>query len=513
LIWDPAWKMNPGKLIEANLLDDHLRLHAEQGSQPVRTHFRFPGDGGDFARVSLRCVGVGECRRTEGGTMCPSFMVTLEERHSTRGRARLLFEMLRGELITDGWKSEEVKEGLELCLSCKGCRTECPVQVDMATYKAEFLSHYYEGALRPRSAYAFGLIRRWARAATVWPEAANFVTQTPLLRDLAKIAAGMPRERRIPAFAASTFSSWFHGRPIVNQQSSRVLLWPDTFNDHLHPETLVCAVEVLEAAGFRVVIPRRPLCCGRPLYDYGFLDRAKIELRRVLDTLRAEIDGGMPVVGLEPSCVSVFRDELTNLFTDDNAGRRLAAQTHTFSEFLERHASGYRYPRLNRRALLHGHCHHKAVMGLAAELRLLERLGVETEAPDFGCCGMAGSFGFERDKYDVSMAIGELGLLPAVRRASDETLIVADGFSCREQIGQSTNRRALHIAEVARLAIQDAEPATSAARRDVAGATLEWNGSGRSRPWAAAALGAGAIAAAGWYLKHRARAAHVGGRT
>jgi FAD/FMN-containing dehydrogenase/Fe-S oxidoreductase len=453
-IWDPDNQMNPGKVVAPNKITDDLRLGTDDRPPEVATHFAFDDDGGSFAHATNRCVGVGKCRRDGGGTMCPSYMVTREEEHSTRGRARLLFEMLRGDPLTEGWKSPYVKDALDLCLACKGCKGDCPVNVDMATYKAEFLAHYYAGRLRPRHAYAFGLINVWARIASWAPRLANFVSQTPGLRALARAIAGIAPARRIPPFATRTFRDWFAARPVPNAGAPPVILWPDTFNNYFHPATAAAAVEVLEAAGYRVVLPRRVLCCGRPLYDFGMLDRAKRYLRAVLAELRPEIAAGVPVVGLEPSCVAVFRDELVGLLPHDEDARRLRGQTYLLSEFLEQRAPDLALPALGARAVVHGHCHHKAVLGMAAERSVLTRVGLDFQVLDSGCCGMAGAFGFERAHYDVSIAAGERVLLPAVRDAGADTLVVADGFSCREQIAQQTDRRAMHLAEVLQLALR-----------------------------------------------------------
>jgi Fe-S oxidoreductase len=462
-VWDPEWKMNPGKLIDPYKLDENLRLGADYAPWEPKTNFKFLADHGSLAQATLRCVGVGKCRHDEGGVMCPSYRATREEEHSTRGRAHLLWEMTQGQgredgMIRDGWRSEEVKQSLDLCLACKGCKTECPVGVDVATYKAEFLSHYYEGRSRPRSAYAFGNIDFWARLASNVPGLANLTTQLPFLRDLSKLVAGIPRERTIPAFAPQTFKTWFHRHRKIAQdpEAPPVLLWPDTFNNYFHTGTAKAAVEVLEAAGFRVVVPKANLCCGRPLYDFGMLDRAQSLLLQILDELSPEIEAGIPVIGLEPSCVAVFRDELLNLFPHDERAQALSRQTFLLSEFLETHAKDFPLPRLGGKALVHGHCHHKSLMKMTAEESVLHRLGIDFQNPAPGCCGMAGSFGFERDKYDVSMAIGERELLPAVRRAPADCLIIADGFSCREQIAQGTPRRALHLAEVLQMALSAA---------------------------------------------------------
>ncbi|MFW6202472.1 MAG: FAD-binding and (Fe-S)-binding domain-containing protein, partial [Gemmatimonadota bacterium] len=449
--WDPDHMMNPGKAIDAAPRSENLRLGPHYRPAAPETRFRYPDDDGSFAHATLRCVGVGKCRRKGGGTMCPSYMVLEEEKHTTRGRAHLLFEMLQGDVITDGWKSEAVKESLDLCLSCKGCKSDCPVDVDIATYKAEFLSHYYDGRLRPRSAYMFGLIHRWARLASLAPGLVNAVTATPGLRRLAKAIAGIPAERAVPRFAPRTFRAWFRERGERNMGGERVVLWPDTFNDHFHPATLAAGVEVLEHAGHRVTVPRTRLCCGRALHEFGMLDAQKRMLREILDALRPELEAGTPVVGLEPSCVAVFRDELRGYFPHDLDAARLAENTFTIGEYVAEHADRFDLPPLRRDALVHGHCHHKAIMGMDGDSAVLSRLGLDHRMLDSGCCGMAGAFGFEKASYDVSVAAGERVLLPAVREAAPSTLIIADGFSCREQIRQRTVRRALHLAEVLQL--------------------------------------------------------------
>jgi FAD/FMN-containing dehydrogenase/Fe-S oxidoreductase len=457
LIWDPQRKMNPGKLVFPYQPDQNLRLGTGYNPWEPRTFFQFPNDQGSFAHATLRCVGVGKCRRERGGTMCPSYMVTREEKHSTRGRARLLFEMLQGQEISDGWRDENVREALDLCLACKGCKGDCPVNVDMATYKAEFLSHYYKGRLRPRAAYAFGLIDRWAWLAAYMPGLANLFTQTPVLRGIAKQVAGVAPQRKIPAFASKTFKAWFRQRPLHNQEKPPVILWPDTFNNYFYPDTAKAAVEVLEAAGFRVIVPQQRLCCGRPLYDWGMLNRAKSYLLQVLEALKVEIENGVPMVGLEPSCTSVFRDEMVNLFPSNQDAIRLRQQTYTLGEFLSQKAPQFPFPKLERKAIIQGHCHHKAIMRMYGEEDVLSKLNLNYDLLDSGCCGMAGAFGFEKgEHYEVSIKAGERVLLPAVRNAARDTLIIADGFSCREQIVQTTGREALHLAQIIQMAMRKA---------------------------------------------------------
>jgi FAD/FMN-containing dehydrogenase/Fe-S oxidoreductase len=452
-IWDPDGKMNPGKVIDAYPITANLRIGSDYNPREPETHFQFPDDDGSFARAALRCVGVGKCRRLEGGTMCPSFMVTREEKDTTRGRAHLLFEMLQGEVIgKNGWKDESVKDALDLCLACKGCKGDCPVNVDMATYKAEFLSHYYKGRLRPVHAYAFGLINVWSRFAEIAPSIVNFINRAPLISNLAKVLIGVAQERTMPAFAEEPFKRWFARRPVHNKGKPRVILWPDTFNNHFHPAVGKAAVEVLEDAGYQVVLPKQNLCCGRPLYDYGMLDTAKRWARQIMRSMANEIEAGTPIVGLEPSCTAVFRDEIFALYPHHENARRLRKQTFTLAEFLEKHAPDYQVPKLQRKAIVHGHCHHKAVMKLDCEKKLLEKIGLDYELLDSGCCGMAGAFGFEAKNYDISIACGERVLLPRVRDAANDTIIIADGFSCREQVRQTTDRFPMHIAQVLEMA-------------------------------------------------------------
>ncbi|MDQ3196046.1 MAG: FAD-binding oxidoreductase [Pseudomonadota bacterium] len=458
-IWDPRNRMNPGKLIapygsDILRVDENLRAGPAYHPFDPATHFSFSNDGNSIASAARRCVGVAKCRSIGGGTMCPSYRATGEEQHSTRGRARLLFEMLQ----SDGqskeppglWQNEHVKEALDLCLACKACKSECPVQVDMASYKAEFLSHYFETKRRPRQAYAMGQIRRWAELAAHAPWLANFFTQTPGLSAAAKAIAGIARERHIPAIANQTFARWFARCGPRNAGRPRVILWPDTFNNHFQPHVLIAATEVLEAAGYEVTLPRRSVCCGRPLYDFGWLTQAKGLLEQTLTVLGPEIEAGIPVIGLEPACVATFRDELLNFFPNDERAAKLNRATRTLAEFLI-DKTDFQPPPLNRRALVHMHCHQNAVLGTDSERTLLTRLGLDYTVLDSGCCGMAGAFGFDENKFDVSLAIGERVLLPAVRGASEDTLIISDGYSCGEQIAQAAKRRALHTAEVVRL--------------------------------------------------------------
>ncbi len=444
--WDPLNRMNPGKVVWAYRVDENLRLGTGYSTKPVKTWFAYPADQGNFSRAMLRCVGVGECRK-KSGTMCPSYMATGEEMHSTRGRARLLFEMQRGETIRGGWHDEHVHEALDLCLSCMGCKHDCPVSVDMATYKAEFMAHYYDGHARPLQHWAFGLVDRWARWGSHAPALANALTQHAPFSSWAKRLTHVAPQRSLPRLADTPFVAWFRGRAPRTAGTRDVLLWPDTFNNYFMPHTAEAAVRVLEHAGCHVRIPREPLCCGRPLYEIGMLGRAREYLRRVLSVLDADIRAGVPVIVLEPACASVFREQLPHLLLGDEQAKRLAAQAVTLSEFLEHDRESLPLPSLRGSALVHGHCHHKSVLDFGAEESVLRRCGLDIDVLDSGCCGMAGSFGFDAGKYDVSMRCAERVLAPAVRSAADDTLVLADGFSCREQILQTTGRRALHLAE------------------------------------------------------------------
>ncbi len=350
-----------------------------------------------------------------------------------------------------------------MCLACKGCLHECPVRVDMASYKAEFLSHYYAGRIRPRQAYVLGLIRWEAQLGSRAPGLANLLTQRQPFAAVAKRLAGIAPERSMPAFAPKPFTRWWvqrsaptPGRAGNGAPPRRVVLWPDTFNDFFHPEVAVAAVEVLEAAGFEVVVPGASMCCGRPLYDYGMLRLARRLLHRVLDGLRDEIRAGTPVVTLEPSCGAVFRNELTNMLPENEDAKRLARQTYTLGEFLARQAREWDMPRLERTALVHLHCHQRATSDTDCDRAVLDRLGLDYEVLDDGCCGLAGSFGYERgERHEVSVKAGERMLLPRVRAASPHTLILTDGFSCHSQIEQGTDRGALHLAQVVQMALRE----------------------------------------------------------
>ncbi|MCX5198650.1 FAD-binding oxidoreductase [Streptomyces sp. NBC_00249] len=478
-VWDPAGGMNPGILVRPARLDENLRFTVLPETP--------------FAGEVARCVGVAKCRSTTPGAdvMCPSYRATGEEQHSTRGRARLLHEMLAGEIVRDGWRSREVAEALDLCLGCKGCRSDCPVGVDMAAYKSEFLHHHWSGRLRPLSHYTLGSLPTWLRLITTLR--ATRLTNT-LTHHLP--APGLTRSRPLPPLARTPFtrspsappapthprsvpaSPAFEARgsgggapgfgkgrgggsrpqgptpppapappppqaPAPPPQAT-VTLWPDTFTEYLAPEAAHAAVTVLEAAGLTVTVPAGRVCCALTYVSTGRLDTARRVLRRTLDAVGRPPG---PVVVLEPSCAAALRADLPALLPDDPRAHHLAAAVRTFAETLEEYAPHWTPPRLDRPAVGQTHCHQHAVLGDAADRRLRERAGLTGELSG-GCCGLAGNFGFEPGHEAVSAACAEEQLLPALRAAAPDAAVLADGFSCRTQIAQLSGRRARHLAEL-----------------------------------------------------------------
>ncbi|CAM5527914.1 FAD-binding oxidoreductase OS=Streptomyces alboniger OX=132473 GN=CP975_15410 PE=4 SV=1 [Streptomyces alboniger] len=460
-LWDPRGLLNPGMLVRPAPLNAGLRF-APLPREPVDVAFGYPHDGGDFSAAVRRCVGVAKCRTAAPGSptdvMCPSFRVTGEEEHSTRGRAHLLHEMLAGEVVTDGWRSTEVRDALDLCLSCKGCRSDCPVGVDMATYKAEFLHHHYEGRRRPAAHYAMGWLPRWLRAVAVTRTArvVNALARVRPLAALGKRLGGIDARRAVPEVAPRTFRRWWRtGHRAAAPAGPRAVLWPDTFTDHLSPEVGEAAVRVMEAAGIAVELPPPGVCCGLTYVSTGQLDRARAVLRGTLERMAPLVDAGVPVVVLEPSCAAALRTDLAELLGDDPRAHRLAAAVRTFAQAVEELAPVWEPPRVGRPVTGQTHCHQHAVLGDAAERRLRAKAGLAGELTG-GCCGLAGNFGFERGHYEVSAACAEEQLLPAVRRAPDGAVVLADGFSCRTQLAQLAGVRGRHLAEVLAEALEKA---------------------------------------------------------
>ena len=445
-IFDPGNVLNPGVLADPAPLDADLRVPM---ARPIRAGlgFAYPHDGGDLSTAVHRCTGVGKCRAdttASGGVMCPSYLATRDEKDSTRGRARVLQELANGTLVK-GFGSPEVTQALELCLSCKGCSSDCPAGVDMATYKAEVLYQRYRRRLRPAGHYALGWLPRWAALASRAPGLANAALGREALAGPAKRLAGVDARRPLPRFAARTFRDWFARRP--PRAGSPVLLWVDTFTDHFTPEVGQAAVRVLEAAGYSVGITGQPVCCGLTWISTGQLDGARRQLRRSLRALDGALKTGTPIVGLEPSCTAVLRGDITELLPEDPRARQVQAATRTFAELLTA-TPGWEPPDLaGVRAVAQPHCHQHAVMGWHADSALLASSGARVDAVG-GCCGLAGNFGMERGHYDVSQAVAETALLPAVRQAADDAVVLADGFSCRTQLEQLGQVRGLHLAQL-----------------------------------------------------------------
>ncbi|WP_206789152.1 FAD-binding and (Fe-S)-binding domain-containing protein [Amycolatopsis sp. MtRt-6] len=450
-IFDPAGRMNPGILVAPRPIDADLRVRSTSKSFEDSVFLGYPEDRGSFGQAMRRCVGVGKCRNTSGGgVMCPSYRATREEKHSTRGRAHLLAEMINGEVVKDGWRSSEVREALDLCLSCKGCLSDCPVDVDMATYKAEFLHQHYRRRLRPASHYSMGWLPLWLRVSGFAPRLANAVGRSRLAA-LVKRLGGIAPERSLPTFAPSPFTS---SRADLRRRATgerRVVLWPDSFNNYLTPSVLDAAHEVLTAAGYDVVLPDRGVCCGLTWVSTGQLGVARRVLDRTLSVLAPYLEDGYEVAGLEPSCTALFRGDLPALMPGDARAELLASRTFTFAELLER--APIPFAALDVDAITQVHCHQHAVLGFGADESALQAAGVRNTTLDSGCCGLAGNFGFERGHYDVSKAVAEDRMLPAIRAAAPDTVVVSDGFSCRTQIAQESGRTPVHLAELLRRAL------------------------------------------------------------
>jgi FAD/FMN-containing dehydrogenase/Fe-S oxidoreductase len=452
-IFDPGNVFNPGVLVDPVPIDADLRVPQ---ARPIRAGlgFAYPHDGGDLSVAVHRCTGVGKCRADTlagGGVMCPSYLATRDEKDSTRGRARVLQELANGTLVK-GFGSAAVAEALDLCLSCKGCSSDCPAGVDMATYKAEVLHQRYRRRLRPPAHYSLGWLPRWARLAARAPGPSNAVARNGALAGMGKRLAGIDERRELPQFARQGFRAWFAGRG--GTDGAPVLLWVDTFAEHFTPEVGQAAVRVLEAAGYAVQITSKPVCCGLTWISTGQLDGARRQLRRAVEALDPALRAGIPVVGLEPSCTAVLRDEIARLLPGDPRVPTLRAATRTLAELLTGTAAWAPPDLTGVRAVAQPHCHHHAVMGWHTDSALLADAGAEVQAVG-GCCGLAGNFGVERGHYDVSRAVAEAALLPAVRAAAPGTVVLADGFSCRTQLGQLGGVRGTHLAQLLASHLED----------------------------------------------------------
>ncbi|WP_020666792.1 FAD-binding and (Fe-S)-binding domain-containing protein [Amycolatopsis nigrescens] len=453
-IFDPDGRMNPGILVDPRPVDEDLRVRRAPAAFESVTFLGYPEDHGSFGEAMRRCVGVGKCRNTSGGgVMCPSYRATREEKHSTRGRAHLLAEMINGELITDGWRSAEVHEALDLCLSCKGCLSDCPVDVDMATYKSEFLYQHYRGRVRPASHYSMGWLPLWLRFSALAPRAANAMLRRRGPAAMMKRIGGLAPERDLPSFARKPFTrARADLRGAARGEGRPVVLWPDSFNNHFTPDVLAAATEVLTAAGYAVVLPHKAVCCGLTWVSTGQLGVAKKVLQHTMSVLKPYLEAGYDVAGLEPSCTALFRGDLAALLPGDPTAELLASRIRTFAELVE--DSPLELRPLDVDAITQVHCHQHAVLGFGPDERVMAGAGIRNSTLDSGCCGLAGNFGFERGHYEVSVACAEDRLLPAVRAAAPDTVVISDGFSCRTQIDQESDRSAVHLAELLRDALR-----------------------------------------------------------
>jgi len=477
-VFDPEGVFNPGVLVDPEPIDRGIRPGPGARTFDLKPVHAFSRDGGSFSSAVNRCVGVGSCR-SDVGAMCPSFQATHDEVHSTRGRARSLAEMLRGETITDGWKSKETLEALDLCLSCKACATECPVNVDMATYKAEFLHHHYRHGLlsflgrnrRPMAQFTMGWMPLLMRVVEKVPfafRAVNLLESLRPVEELTKRLGGIEPKRRMISFAPQPLTRWFRRRQAEGRRPGddvtgrpTVVLWPDTFTNFSADAPGKAAVEVLEAMGYRVLLPMGNVCCGLTWHSTGQLDMTQKVLRDTLDVMEPLLEAGYPVIGLEPSCTVMLQDEITELLPEDPRARRVAELTTTLGAFAARHlAAGGPWPFQElstgagpAQAVCQVHCHQKSTSGYDPELEVLAKLGVDTAVVGGGCCGLAGNWGFEPGHYEVSQRLGERELFPAIRGAADGTIVLADGFSCRTQIAQGTGADGVHLAQVMQAAL------------------------------------------------------------
>jgi len=451
--FDPQNLLNPGNIVDAPAMTEQLRYGEDYQVVSLDEQLDFSVDQG-FHRAVEMCNGAGICRKTTGGTMCPSYRVTREEEHSTRGRANLLRAALSGHLPAEELTSPRMYEAMDLCIECKACKSECPSSVDMAKIKFEFLAQYYgkHGVpLRSRLMADIARVSRWS-SGRVAP-LVNAVLGNRLVRWLLEKTLGVSRQRQLPKFAREPFTTWFEKRSPSSAGKKQVVLFNDTFNTYNDPHISIAAAEVLEAAGFEVVLPGH-WCCGRPMISKGLVDQARVAARDCIDKLAPFAEQGIPIVGLEPSCLLTLRDELLTLLPDDPRGAVVAKHSYLFEELIAKLAEegelGLEFRAAADKVLLHGHCQQKALVGSAPSKQTLALAGCEVEEVDSGCCGMAGSFGYEAEHYDISQAMGERHLLPAVRAAADQTAIVAAGVSCRQQIKHATGRQALHPAELLR---------------------------------------------------------------
>ncbi|HET7094125.1 MAG TPA: FAD-linked oxidase C-terminal domain-containing protein, partial [Thermomicrobiales bacterium] len=456
-IWDPRGLMNPGKKVDAPPMTEHLRYGPSYAAREPKTHLDFSAEGG-FLRAVEMCNGSAVCRKLKAGTMCPSYMATKDEKDTTRGRANALRNALAGEIFDQSeFTSKEVYDVLDLCLSCKACATECPSSVDMAKIKTEFLAHYHSAHGTPLRSRVFGHIHTMSRVAAPVAGLANLSLKTPMAKQAMR-ALGVAPQRSLPPFARRTFEQWWrnHQKQIAatpRQTRGQAVYFHDTFATYNYPRIGAAAVKLLEAAGFEVVVEERRACCGRPMLSKGLIDDARKVARANIAALADYARQGIPIVGTEPSCILTLRDEYASLLPDDADVEAVASQSFMIDELLAKlDADGdlgiVWQAESGPEVLFHGHCHQKSLIGIGPSMAILRAAGCDAHESGAGCCGMAGSFGYEAEHYDLSRKIGEDRLFPAVNAAQPETVIAIAGVSCRQQIEHFTDRRTRHIAEV-----------------------------------------------------------------
>lgn len=453
-IWDPSGNMNPRKVVNPYRMDENLRYGPDYKTPVVNTTLQFVEDPAGLGRATERCIGMGKCR-SASGAMCPSYQATSEERYSTRGRARLLHELVRGEVIADGWQNEEIADSLEHCLSCKACKSSCPTKVDIAAYKAEFMhQHYAHGRRRPLSHYAFGYIGHWLPYAARVGPIVNFMSKRPFDTLIRKVL-GLVKDKALPPIAHESFARWakknaadsddyfyWHGDPA----HPNVVLWADSLNAHYSPQLLQSTVNILKRCGFRVAIAKAHFCCGRPLYEYGLLEQAKKQSSALLDDFYPRLPENAEIIVLEPSCLSVFKDELLKLFPDDKRATKLSGLTQSLAQFLT--DNGFKSSKKLSKGLLHFHCHDKSLSTHTAEREWLMDCFNEVIEPESGCCGMAGTFGMQKKTRAIADRLLQRNLGPALEQADSDTFVVSSGFSCRTQITDSAHKRVYHPVEI-----------------------------------------------------------------
>ena len=452
--FDPKGIMNPGKIVDSPPMTEDLRIGPEYSARDVRTGLSFAEEGGFAAAIEM-CNGQGACRKVLGGTMCPSYMVTRDERDSTRGRASALRAAMSGVLPPESLTGRRLHEVMDLCLECKGCKAECPSNVDMAKLKYEFLGKYHASNGHSLRDLLFGHVGALSRWGSFFAPLSNWGLRSRAMKAILAEQARIDERRELPTFASQSFRQWYRargGRPETPAPNGPVVLFPDTFTDYNHPNLGIAATKVLEGLGFEVIVPNTR-CCGRPMLSKGMMDGARSNARFNVDALHPYVERGAKIVGLEPSCILGFRDDFVDLLAGDARARAVGESTMLIEEFLlyasETHDASLDFTSAPPPLLFHGHCHQKALVGTGPAMRVLRSIpGADAVEIQSGCCGMAGSFGFEEEHYDLSMRIGEQVLFPAIRAKDGEHLVVSEGVSCRQQIEQGTGRGAKHLVEV-----------------------------------------------------------------